>query len=238
MVKIKIKSWVLILVSILFLVSLAHSLDLSVQISDTVDYRYDDFESEKNDQLISSDFSVENTGSISCLYQAAAVFNYSNSESEVWSTSESLMPGESTTLEIHNAFPNTTGQVEGQVSITFCENERTLETEEFEINSSTDEHDEIESLTMEASDREAGITLDIDQGLLVPVRSQGMWRLSSHEITGGQTRIKYRPEVYSEQAHEYYVVQDGEVTGITEVDLSERPSLGERVRNFRYYLSL
>lgn len=218
------------------MVSLAQSLDLSVQISDTVDYRVDDFESVKNNELISSDFTVENTGSISCIYQAVAVFNNSDNQKEFWSSSEPLRPGESTQLNLYSVFPNSTENFDGQVSITFCENEKILDTSEFNINSSAEEYRELDSLTMKASEREAEITLDLDQGLIVPVRSPGMWRLSSHEVENGEVQIKYRPEVYSEETHEYFVVQDGEVIGVTEVDLSERPTLGERISNFRYYL--
>lgn len=235
MAKIQIKNWLLIAISFLVLISFAQSLDLNVQISDTADYRVGDFGSDKNKNLISFDFSVENTGSLSCKYQAVTTINDSRGQKEVWSTSKPLMPGESTRLEVNNAIPNTTGDVKAQVAITFCEKEKVLETQQFNFNSSISEYNEIESLTMDASNREAGITLDIDNGLLVPVNSPGMWRLSSHRVENGEVKIRYRPEVYSEETHNYYVVQNGEVVGVTEIDLSERPKLGEKIRNFRYY---
>lgn len=239
MVEIKIKSWILIGFFALAMTSLVSPFDLSVQITDTADYKIDAFEFEKNNQQISTQFSVENTGSISCMYQAAAVYNGSDSQNEVWSSSEPLMPGESTQLETNNIISNTS-EAEGQVAITFCENQEIIETGEFELNNSAEEYseyEEIESLTMEASSTEAGVTVDVDEGLMIPARSQGLWRLSSHEIEDGTVKIDYRPEVYSEQVHEYYIVQDGEVVGVTEVDLSDSPTIFERIGNFRYYLN-
>lgn len=213
---------------------IASGLELSVDIADSTSHDITEIDYEQDiSNLQEIDFSVENTGSIGCKYQAKAVFEDDNMTEEAWSDAESLWPGDSKELELRHVFSNHTGEADSTVYITYCGQEIEVETFDFDLDAEVvDDDTEIRSNVVEFNQSSAVVRVDSEEGYLVPVDSPGLWRASTSQIDSEKAVVNYNPPIFRERSIEYYVVGNGQVQGVTEVDISEPEGFMETVERY------
>jgi len=222
----KIKTSLLIL-SILFLASTAYSLSLDVHIGEIT--QYDTVQIQKMDDVEHRqevNFTLENTGSIGCTFQAGLETEIDGEENVAWSEPVQLWPGDSTFMQINDVYQNKTSTANATLFLDYCYQTDELENFQYEIDAPLDDENnqtssEIETSTLTSSETQANISSDLEEAILVPKDSPSMWRTSSATIENGQSTLNYDTQIFDEnQVLTYYVLQDGELLGETQVQLA------------------
>ena len=219
----------LVTFSILFL-GVASGLSFNVQIDSITSAAVKDVNFLRENQYKSINASVENTGSIGCQYRLKADYRYRNGSFERFSSEYPLWPGEESRTQIDLVVQNYTGEVEGNLSLSYCGQEK--EVTDFSFNASNVTLDnEYNSKTVEVNSTAAEIKMkDMEEGSLVPVEAPPYWKTASEEINGGRAVVRYDAPIFTSRENiSYAVIQDGEVLGQTEVSLKARKTLWDRL---------
>ncbi len=176
--------------------------------------------------------SVENSGSIGCVYRLKAEYQYGNQSFDRYSTGVPLWPGDTHRSKIHLITSNYTGTVSGNLTAEYCG--QTEEVQEFNYTTSNITlGNSTESRTYKADSDGADISVEgYDEGMLVPVEAPPHWKTSSTSLTEGEAEISYDPPIFTDTENiTYAVVQNGTVEATTEVGLRENPTALQSLMN-------
>lgn len=230
-----------IFISVIMLIGAGAALDFDVQVSaitsfNTFDTRY----SNQTSSLQNLNLSVENTGSIGCTYRLKGVFNYRKNSRERFSEPYSLWPGEETRAELFFIPENYTGKVRAEIYSTYCGQEEKIKEIEFNSTRKNIPNATVNSTTVTADDERAELSLQVENGVMVPQQTPPYWKASGSKIVNGSATLRYDPPIFQEEEKLNYTVVDdsGDVLGTTSVALKSEvePGLIEKVWNQRLKL--
>ena len=217
---------------LILLTGLTAGLSLTVDLTEVTDHRLRDIQySEEISTVQNINTSIENIGSIGCTYRLKAEFQEGNETIERFSSPEPLWQGANTRAEILYIPMNYTGMIDTNLSITYCGQEKPVENFSFNVTEKTLPQQEMDSRTVEASERSAKVELEEGE-LLVPEEEPSYWKTSTSEIINGTATVEYDAPIFdSSETITYSVVEDNEVIGRTEVQLEAEPTLMEELKN-------
>lgn len=176
--------------------------------------------------------SVENSGSIGCVYRLRAEYRYGNRSFDRYSTGVPLWPGDTHRAKVYLITSNYRGTVSGNLTAEYCG--QTEKVQEFNYaTSNITLGNSTESRTYRADSEGADISVeDFDEGMLVPVEAPPHWKTSSTSLTDGEAEISYDPPIFTDSENiTYAVVQNGTVEATTEVGLRENPTVVQGLMN-------
>lgn len=234
MVEIKIGNRYLALLMIILASSVAvQSLNLNVKIAESADHRAVDLEKNRNfSNLHRVNFTVENTGSVGCVYRVRTSYGFNSTVENAWSQGHSLWPGETARVSTVKVLENRTGPVNVTVDINYCGSTERVDSFEGYVDAGTVDDSSFQNLVAEVDESSSRVYLDQESDLLVPVESPSLWKLSHSRIESGEAELRYDPPIFRERVLNYYLVDEGEVLGKTEIDLDREYTLSERLEVF------
>ncbi|MFB6208116.1 MAG: hypothetical protein ABEJ69_02100 [Candidatus Nanohaloarchaea archaeon] len=210
----------------------AAATQFQVQISDLTSFNQATFNVEDAaDPLHEVNTSIENTGSVGCMFRLRAEYNHSGTTFERWSEGYALWPGETAVLEIEYLPYNYTGAVKGQVELRYCG--QTADLGEFSFNSSERvvTNQTVETETLNSNSSSAAISLDVENGTLVPYRAPAGWKTATAEIEDGRAIVEYEPYLFHpEREIQYNVLKNGEIVGTSTVEIAVEPDAIDRIK--------
>jgi len=221
-----------------FLVSSGLALNIDVNIGEITDHNI--VETNYKDEVDTYqhlNFTLENTGSTGCTFQAGLETEVNGEERTAWSDPIQLWPGDSSFLEIDKVYENYTGTVNGTLFLEHCYQTEEIEDVEFEVteNSLTQEADELEQIeteTLSATESNVHISSEVEEAQLIPKESPSMWRTSSGMINESESVLNYDTQIFrSDQILDYYVMQNGEIIGQTQIDLESEETILDILKN-------
>lgn len=231
----KIKVYIRYLIFLLVLVATTltvNSLNLNVEIAESAEHRTVDLQQSENFSNIHKvNFTVENTGSVGCVYRARTMYNYENSNTdESWSRGYSLWPGETERISTVNVIDNRSEVANVTVTINYCGRNARIESNELSIDAGPVNKTSKDNLLAEVDNESASVFLNQDADMIVPKESPDLWRLSHSKVESRESHIYYDPPIFRDRELEYYILDDGEVEGVTSIDLDKNQSLRERLQ--------
>jgi hypothetical protein len=131
-------------------------------------------------------------------------------------------------MEINYIPTNYTGEIETNLSLQYCGQEKQLESFSFNVTENTTINSTVESRTV-SSNRES-TELEVEGDKLVPEEEPPYWKTSSAEIVNGTAEIEYDAPIFDRQEEiTYTVIEDGEIQGSTEVTFEPQPTFKEKI---------
>lgn len=218
-------------VALILFLPFAAGLTFDVNVAELTDHSLKDLEySEEVPQMQEINATVENIGSIGCTYRLKADFEQGNESFERFSSPESLWQGENSGLGLHYIPMNYTGMVDTNLSIQYCGQEKKVEEFSFNVTNNTLPQQELESRTVESTERTAEV--EVSEGeMLVPEEEPSYWKTSSSRIINESATVEYDAPIFdASETITYSVIEDEEVIGRTTVELEEQPTLLEKLR--------
>jgi hypothetical protein len=219
-------------VMLVFLASSAAALSFDISIGALTDAETHFVKHSPNTTAVETiNVSVENTGSIGCVYQLKGDFRYGNTTQTRYSEPYPLFPNEMENARLHFIPENYTGKVEASLYSTYCDQQKFVQNVTFESLKTNTADTSIESKTLEADDESAEIELQQERGMLVPKETPPYWRASSARVEDGRATLSYSPPIFLEDEKlNYTVVRNGSITGYTTVDLRVEETYWDRLR--------
>lgn len=173
--------------------------------------------------LQEANVTVLNTGSVGCKFQMKAVFNDSK---QAYSEEKALWPGTSAFLEVRELFDEE-GLYEADVLIEYCGQTERLRNFSFSANGTEINDSEVVSETLGVGSERANVSVQVDEGLLIPFESPPYWQVSSSKIVNGTASLSYQPTIFDDREKIRYSIYNrssGEMKGFTTVSLDESAS--------------
>lgn len=209
---------------ILLFVPVASGLKFNVEVSGLSDHAV--YGTTVDTDPLNASASVENIGSIGCSYRLKADLRYGNSTDTAYSRAAGLWPGESKVVSTKYMVLNYTGEVRGNLSLEYCDEEYMLENFSYSVDNPAPDK-EFESRTVSSNSTAAEVSVKgVDSATLVPVSKPGAWKVGHAEVEQGKAVLDYEAPLFQpEQRITYAVVKEGEPVGKLSVGLEPSPSL-------------
>ncbi|MFB6213102.1 MAG: hypothetical protein ABEJ07_00855 [Candidatus Nanohaloarchaea archaeon] len=215
----------------LFIASPAAALSFDVSIGALADTEAHFVQYHENTSAVQDvNVSVENTGSVGCVYRLKAEFRYRNQTQTRYSRPYPLFPNEMANARLHFIPENYTGPVEASLYSTYCGQQKSVENITFRSLRSNTAENSIESRVVSADEDSATVELEESGGLLVPRQTPPYWKASSARIKEGRATLRYSPPIFTRELLNYTVVRNGSITGYTTVDLEVDKTYWDRLR--------
>lgn len=214
---------------IILLIPSVSSLSFNIDVEELADHSLKDVEHSANvSQLQEINATVENVGSIGCTYRIKADFQKGNQTLERFSSPQPLWQGEYERLEINYIPTNYKGEIETNLSMTYCGQEKQVDSFNFTVTENTTVNSTLKSRTISSDDERARIEVEGDR--LVPQEEPSYWKTSSTNIVNGTAEIEYDAPIFDQREEiTYTVLEDGEIKGSTTVNLEPEPTLKEKI---------
>lgn len=215
----------------LFLVASVSGVNFKVQVSDVVGYDTVGLDQELNGSIVAVETSVENTGSIGCHYRLSGEFERGDKVTESWSNSLPLFPGGNSVLGFKHLVYNHTGQVNASIDLSYCGQTADVGSFTFNVTDRKIVNDTLDSGVRSVNSSAAVISTDVEKGTLIPETVPAGWKASGAAITDGRAVVEYEPTIFHpERELSYFVVgEDGEIRGVTRIDLKHSPGIVEKM---------
>lgn len=183
---------------------------------------------------------VENSGSIGCIYRLDAVLSQGNDTVVRSAAPVPLFPGATADISLPFIAYNTTGPVDVTLELTYCGRTANLTTFTYTMTERVLNASTLQSRTVSVSPTAATVSLDIDEGLLVPRESPALWHAAPAEVVNGSATVRYGPPLFAAGRELTYTVVDpsGAVVGETTVTLTAEPTLLERLVDAKWRVLL
>lgn len=228
------------LLIILIIAGSGATLSLDVNIDEITQYDTVQIQhKEEIENLQEINFTIENTGSLGCKFQAGLETNINGTEQLAWSKPAQLWPGDSQDMEIKQIHENQRGTADARLFLEYCYQTETLENLTYNIDqdstaeqeNQTTKTEDIETTTTATTENQSNITTEIENATLVPKETPSMWRASASTIENGQTTINYDTQIFDpEETLKYYILQNEEIVGETTVKLTPETGLLDTVQ--------
>jgi len=224
---------ILSLTSLVFLmVSTGTALSFSVNIDSVTDADAHFPKHDDNTTLVhETGVTLENTGSIGCVYRLKGKYRYGNKTQIRYSNPYPLRPSQTVDAELFFLPENYSGNVQVQLYSTYCDRENLIEEFNFTSLSQNIANNTLESRTRDVTEESAEVEVETEQGILVPQETPPYWKASSAKIRNGSATIHYDPPIYDDSRNLTYTVVNKEgILGTTKIRLKEQTTYMERLK--------
>ncbi|QGA80132.1 hypothetical protein LC1Nh_0228 [Candidatus Nanohalobium constans] len=157
-----------------------------------------------------------------------ADFQQGNESFERFSSPEPLWQGDYERLEIKYIPTNYTGKIETNLSLQYCDQEKQIDSFNFNVTENTTINSTVDSRTVSSNHESSKIEIKGDT--LIPQEEPSYWKTSSAQIINGTAEIEYDAPIFDRQEEiTYTVIEDGEIIGSTTVGFKPEPTLKEKI---------
>jgi hypothetical protein len=224
----------------LFLAASVSGISFKVQVSDVVDYDTVGLDHQVNGSIVSVETSVENTGSIGCRYRLSGEFDNGERVTESWSNAVPLFPGGNSAVGFKHMVYNYTGRANASIDLSYCGETTDVGNFTFNVTERRIVNDTLESETRSVNSSAAVISTEVENGTLIPETVPAGWKVPGASVTDGKAVLEYEPTIFHpERELSYFVVdEDGEIRGVTRIDLSYTPGIVEKIFANKFKLLL
>jgi hypothetical protein len=178
--------------------------------------------SDSTGAYFNSSVAIENSGSVGCEFRFKGDVEQGDQKVQRYSSVYRVWPGDLTDAEFFYIPINYTGQVDVNLSMQYCDREEHVDSYSFESNETILPNKTIESKTLEVDDREAVVSIDQEEGMLIPQNYPPYWKVGSVEIKNSTANIEYDPTLFRKgEEIVYTVVENQTVKGKTTVVLED-----------------
>lgn len=219
-----------LLIAILAFTGLSSSLVFKLSVDQDLKYSTQDLNYAENvEKLQNINVSVQNTGSVGCVFRLRSTLNSSNGQERYYSRPHSMWPGQEARLEIYQ-MPVEKGLKTAKLSLKTCRGWEKLET----LNYTVENASEQENLSEIGFDRkkatEGSITLktDVKNALAVPGEAPPYWKVPATRIQNKTAELTYTPEIYRPEENISYRIintSSGNLLGTMDVPVEPKNTL-------------
>jgi len=217
---------------LIFLLPAAAGLSFNVDLAALTDHSVKDLQYKEEVEAVQNiNASITNVGSIGCTYRLRADYSYANQSFTRYSSDVPLWQGESDRLNVRFVPKKYTGTVDTNLSLTYCDQEKKVDSLSFNVTENTTSEGQVSSRTVSVTEKSAEVELD-NGTLLVPDKQPSYWKTSSADVVNGSAEVRYDAPIFEkEETITYSVIQNGEVIGETTVKLEPEPTFWEKLRD-------
>ena len=219
-----------LLTGLVLLAGFTAALDFSVEVRPTPEVSVYQVEN-----ISSSDFNtsmaLENSGSVGCEFRLKGVFDQGGQEVIRYSRPYPIWPGEGTDVDLTYIPINYTGEVESEISLEYCWQQKPVANFTFESDQAILPNKTLESKTLNFNNTNARVLFkDLDKALLIPQEYPPYWKVGSADVRNGEAKINYRAPLFKKGENiTYTVVQNRSVIGKTKVQLEDQETWFEEL---------
>lgn len=219
-----------LLISAFLLFTFSTALDFNVKVAPTPEANIYQPSLNSNGSYFNASMSVENEGSLGCEFRIKGDIQQGGQSINRYSTVYEVWPGDLVDSEFIYIPLNYTGQVEANLSLQYCEQQKHIESYTFNSTEKILPNNSVESKTLEVDSREALIHVNQEEGVLVPQQHPPRWKVGSAKISDHQASIEYDPTLFREGKEIVYtVVENSKVKAETTVVLEDEETWYEEI---------
>jgi hypothetical protein len=219
-------------VLLIFLLPAVAGLSFNVDLAALTNHSVKDLQYRDEVQTVQNvNASVTNVGSIGCTYRMKADYSYGNESFTRYSPPTALWQGGSDRLEVQFMPLNYSGEVDTNISLTYCGQTERIDSFTFNDTENTTSDTYLDSRTVEVS--EDGASVELEEGeMLVPKEEPSYWKTSSAKVVNGTSTVEYDAPIFQEgEKITYSVLSSGTVIGETTVNLEPEPTFWEKLQD-------
>ena len=219
-----------LLITILAFTGLSSSLVFKLSVDQELKYSTQDLNYAENVEKIQNiNISVQNTGSVGCVFRLRSTLNSSNGQERYYSRPHSMWPGQEARLKIYQ-IPRKTGLETTNISLKTCEGWQKLETLNYTVENTLDQQNlsEIDFERKKAQKGSITIKTNVKNALAVPEEAPPYWKVPPTQIQNKSAELTYTPEIYRPEENISYRIintSSGKLLGTIDVPVEPKKTL-------------
>ncbi len=227
------KIHVLLIVFLAF-TGLSSALVFKLSVDQDLKYSAKDLNYAENvEKLQNINLSIQNTGSVGCVFRLRSTLNTSEGGERYYSEPYSMWPGQEARLKIYQ-IPEEKGVETTNISLKTCRGWEKLQTINYTVKN-TSERQNLSRINFERKRADEGsikIQTTVKNALAVPEEAPPYWKVHSTRIQNKSANLAYTPEIYRPEENITYRIfnqSSGKTLGVMDVPVSPKKTFLESI---------